>query len=425
MKNALSPVAALLVGVAILLAGSGLQGTLLPVRASIEAFSTLSIGFIGGAYFFGFTVGCLKGAELVGQVGHVRVFAAMTALASAAPLLHGLVLEPVVWGALRFISGFCFAVLFIVIESWLNEQSSNENRGVVFSTYVMITLTLLGAGQMMLVLYDPKDMHLFAIASVLVSMAAIPVVLSRGPTPEQPAAVDVNIKRLYRISPTGTIGCFATGLANGSFWALAPLFVAGFSADVNLAAWFMTAGVIGGALAQWPMGFLSDRLGRRKTLILAAAVGAATSVIIILKGSDLNTQWILGLGVAWGATSFPLYAISVAHANDYADPEDYVTVSSGLLLMYGCGAIVGPFVASSIMTATGATGLFVFTGIAHFMLAVYASIRIVKRSSAPSEQHIAFGDALATAHTASQVYDEEIQQIASEDEEDLLQTESS
>ena len=206
MRKALAPVAALLIGVAILLAGNGLQGTLLPVRASIESFSTFSIGFIGAAYFLGFTVGCLKGTALIGLVGHVRVFAAMTALASAAPLAHGLVLDPFAWIGLRLISGFCFAVLFIVIESWLNEQSTNENRGVVFSTYVMITLTLLGAGQMMPVLYNPADMHLFAIASVLVSIAAVPVALSTGPTPQQPVSVDVDLKRVYRISPAGTMG---------------------------------------------------------------------------------------------------------------------------------------------------------------------------------------------------------------------------
>ena len=134
MKNALAPVAALLIGVSILLTGQGLQGTLLPVRAGLENFSTISIGIIGGAYFLGFTVGCLKGGELVKNVGHVRVFAAMTALASASPLLHGLLLDPLVWGLLRALTGFCFAVLYVVIESWLNDRATNENRGVIIST---------------------------------------------------------------------------------------------------------------------------------------------------------------------------------------------------------------------------------------------------------------------------------------------------
>lgn len=248
MKSALAPVAALLVGVAILLTGQGLQGTLLPVRASLEAFSTVSIGVIGAAYFLGFTLGCLQGGELVKRVGHIRVFAAMTALASATPLLHGLVLSPWTWSFLRLITGFCFAVLYVVIESWLNERSTNENRGVVFSTYVMITLTVLAAGQMMTLLYDPLDMALFAIASVLVSIAAIPVVLSVTPSPEQPHSVELNLKRLFKISPSGTAGCLATGFANRSFWSLAPVFTAAYSGDPSLAAWFMSSAVIGGAL---------------------------------------------------------------------------------------------------------------------------------------------------------------------------------
>ena len=415
MKHAFAPVAALLVGVSILLTGQGLQGTLLPVRASLENFSTIAIGAIGAAYFLGFTLGCLKGGELVKRVGHVRVFAAMTALASASPLVHGLVVNAWVWGLLRIIAGFCCAVLYVVIESWLNERSSNENRGIVFSTYVMITLTVLAAGQMMILLYDPLDMQLFAIASVLVSLAAIPVALSTSPSPEQPQSVEVDMRRLFRVSPTATLGCLATGFANGAFWSLAPVLTSTLSNDISLAAWFMTSTVIGGALSQWPLGYLSDKLGRRKALVAAATVGALVAVIIVATVNELGFIGINLLGAAWGAVAFPLYPLAVAHANDYAKPTDYVMVSSGLLLMYGTGAVLGPFVASSLMTITNASGLYVFTGLVHLVLVVFVIYRIFRRTSAPSDQHIAFCDALATAHTASQVYEEEIMYLA-EDE---------
>ena len=415
MKHALAPVAALLIGVSILLTGQGLQGTLLPVRASLEDFSTISIGVIGGAYFLGFTLGCLKSGELIQRVGHVRVFAAMTALASASPLLHGLVVSPWVWSLLRLITGFCFAVLYVVIESWLNERSTNENRGIIFSTYVMITLTVLAAGQMMMLLYDPFEMHLFAIASVLVSLAAIPVALSTSPSPEQPQSIELDIPNLYRISPAGTLGCLATGLTNGAFWSLAPVFTAGLSDDISLAAWFMSSAVIGGALSQWPLGYLSDKIGRRKVLIAAATIGTAVGVLIVVTVNQLTFVGINLLGAAWGAVAFPLYAISVAHANDYADPSDYVMVSSGLLLMYGIGAVLGPFIASAMMTLTNASGLYVFTGLVHLLLVMYVIHRIFRRTSAPTDQHIPFSDALATAHTASQVYEEEIQHLAEDD----------
>ena len=218
MKQALAPVAALLIGVSLLLTGQGLQGTLLPVRASLESFPTIAIGVMGGAYFLGFTFGCLRGGELVQRVGHVRVFLAMASLASAAPLLHGLILDPVTWGLLRALTGFCFAVLYVVIESWLNEAATNENRGAIFSTYVMITLTVLASGQMMTLLYDPIGLELFIIASVLVSLGALPVALSTAPSPQQPESVRPDLRKLIRISPAGAIGCFASGLANGTYF---------------------------------------------------------------------------------------------------------------------------------------------------------------------------------------------------------------
>jgi MFS family permease len=417
MRNALAPVATLLVGVSILLAGLGLQGTLLPVRASLEAFSTLSIGVIGAAYFLGFTLGCLKGGELVKSVGHVRVFLAMTALGSAAPLIHGLLLDPIAWTMLRFLTGFCFAVLFVVIESWLNERSSNEDRGIVFSTYVMITLTVMAAGQMMTLMYDPSGLQLFLIASVLVSIGAVPVALTKSQTPELPHEVEVNLRRLFRISPAGALACLAVGLANGAFWSLAPVFTAGVSNDPSLAAWFMSSTVVGGAAAQWPLGFLSDRLGRRKTLLLSASFGVAVAALILVSAGNVGFVGINLLGAAWGFFAFPMYAIAVAHANDYAEADDYVMVSSGLLLLFGAGAIIGPFLASAVMSVSGPAGLYLMTLVVHAGLATYVLVRIFSRSSSPTEHHIAFGDALATAHTASQVYEEEIQY--QEDLEDL------
>jgi MFS family permease len=313
-------------------------------------------------------------------------------------------------------TGFCFAVLYVVIESWLNERSDNENRGIVFSTYVMITLTMMAAGQMMTLLYDPEGLELFIVASVLVSLGAVPVALSKSPSPDLPIEVAVDVRRLFRISPAGTIGCLATGLANGAFWSLAPVFTASVSDDVTLAAWFMTSTVIGGALAQWPLGYLSDRIGRRKAMIGSAGAGAVVAAVIVLTVTEQSFIGINLLGASWGFFAFPLYAISVAHANDYTEPSDYVMVSSGLLLMFGAGAIIGPFAASAAMALSGPSGLYILTGLVHVLLVAYALLRVVKRRSSPAEDHIAFSDALATAHTVSQVYEEEILHQAEEDD---------
>ena len=415
MKHALAPVAALLIGVSILFTGQGLPGTLLPVRAALEEFSTVSIGVMGAAYFFGFTLGCLRGGELVRRVGHVRVFLAMTALGSAAPLVHGLFLSPAGWALLRMISGFCFAVLYLVIESWLNEASTNDNRGAVFSLYAMISLTVLAAGQMMTLMYDPFGLQLFALASVLVSLGALPVALSTSPPPAIPQSVQLDLRRLFRISPAAAIGCLATGLANGAFWSLAPVFAVSVAGDPALPAWFMTASVLGGAVLQWPLGYLSDRIGRRKIIVASAAIGAGVAIVFVGSFDNLNFLTACIAGLLWGSVAFPLYAIAVAHANDFAGADDYVMISSGLLLMYGVGAIAGPFIASTIMTWSNAAGLYAFTGIVHVALVAFVGYRMLRRDSAPEEAHMAFGDALATAHTASQVYEEEIHHQADEE----------
>jgi MFS family permease len=411
MIRILAPVAPLLIGVAILLTGQGLQGTLLPVRANLEGFSTLAIGLMGAAYFFGFTLGCLRGSVLLRRVGHIRVFAAMTAAASAVPLLHGLWVETWLWWLLRCVTGYCFAVLYVVIESWLNEQATNETRGAVFSAYTLITLTVLAVGQQMLLLYDPQQMYLFAIASAIVSIAAIPVVLSVAPTPGQVEQnVRVDVRRLFRISPAGTLGCLASGLANGSFWALAPVFVAGYSSDISLAAWFMTSAVLGGALGQWPLGFWSDRVDRRWVVGFAALCGLVVGAAIVLFFEALTPLALMLMGAAWGAVAFPLYAVSVAHTNDHARPGEYVMISSGLLLMYGVGAILGPFIAPAMMKLAGARGLFVYTAAVHLLLLSYIAFRFFKRTTQPEEEHRPFVEALAATQTASHVYEVEIAQ---------------
>lgn len=417
MKRSLAPVAALLISVSILLAGQGLQSTLLPVRASLEDFSTFAIGAMGAAYFLGFTIGCLRGPELIRSVGHVRVFLAMTALASAAPLIHGLFVTTWNWAVLRLITGFCFSVIYIVIESWLNDRATNENRGFIFSTYAMITLTVLAAGQMMTLIYDPTGMQLFAICAVLVSLAAMPIALSTAPSPQPPHSAAIDLKRLFRMSPTGTIGCLGTGLVNGSYWALAPVFTQGASSDASLAAWFMAAAVIGGAITQWPLGIGSDKIGRRPMLFGVSIVAAVSCAALVMLAPGASFMRIVLLAAFWGGMGFPLYSIAVAYANDFADPAEYVNVSSGLLLMYGAGATLGPFIASAVMELTDYAGLYVFSGAIYVLLVMIATVRAIASRGVAREAQVEFRTALAAAQTKSQVYEEEVAQQPENDSE--------
>jgi MFS family permease len=398
----ITPILALLISVSLLLMGNGLQGTLLPVRASIEAFSAIDIGIMGSAYFVGFGAGCIYGPYFVRRVGHIRTFTAMATIASCAVLVHAFVLNPVIWWLLRVATGICFAVLYMVIESWLNEKASNENRGTVFSIYTIINLTVVTLGQMMLTLDEPSNFMLFSFASILVSLAAVPVALSKSAEPAPIQSVKINFRDLFNTSPVGVIGCLAVGLANGAFWGLAPVFAQGESTDVKTVAIFMSVAVIAGAVGQWPLGRMSDRMDRRRVILLVCTGATCAGILLALLDPSLD-RILLPTAFAYGLFAFPIYSLCVAHTNDFADASKYVEVACGLLLVYAIGAVAGPIVASIFMHFIGAGGLFLFTALVHVSMIFFVIHRLRQRVVAPIESHISFADALRVGGTVSSV----------------------
>lgn len=397
-----TPILALLLSVSLLLMGNGLQNTLLPVRASIESFSAIDIGILGSAYFLGFAAGCFYGPRIVRRVGHIRTFAAMATVASCAVLIHAFVLDPVVWWVLRVITGICFAVLYMVIESWLNEKASNENRGTIFSIYTIINLTVITIGQMMLTLDEPSNFILFSFASILVSLAAVPVALSKASEPAPIESVKINFRLLFQTSPVGVTGCLAVGLANGSFWALAPVFASGESTDVSRVAIFMSVAVIAGAIGQWPLGRMSDRMDRRRVILLVCSGAAICGAVLALLAPSMEAI-LLPAAFAYGLFAFPLYALCVAHTNDFAEKSRYVEVACGLLLVYALGAVIGPIIASTFMWLMGASGLFAFTALVHIVTFIFVIYRLRQRDVRPFEDHISFDDAVRVGLTVSSV----------------------
>ena len=402
MTSVVAPIAALLISVALLLMGNGLQGTLLPVRASIEDFSKIDIGVMGSAYFVGFALGCYYGTHLVRRAGHIRTFSAMVAVASSAVLAHALIVSPILWWCLRALTGFCFAVLYLVIESWLNEKATNENRGMVFSIYTIINLTVITIGQLMLTLDEPTDFPLFALSSILLSVAAVPVAMTTASAPGPIATTTVRFARLYRLSPVGIIGCLAVGLANGAFWGLAPVYAQGETSDVAAVAIFMSITVIAGAVGQYPLGRISDRMDRRRVITIALIGAAVAGIGLVL----VNPAWqhaVFAVAFIYGMFAFPLYSLSVAETNDRIDPSGYVEAASGLLMVYAVGAIIGPIFASLFMKFIGNAGLFTFTVFVHTTAVIFTLYRIHRQSAAPLEEHIDFADALRVAHTVSNI----------------------
>ncbi|MEQ8440935.1 MAG: MFS transporter [Alphaproteobacteria bacterium] len=411
LRAALTPVSALLFSVALLLMGNGLQGTLIPVRGNIEHFGHFELGLLGTGYFAGFTLGCIFGPMLLMKGGHIRTFMAMASVASVIVLLHAIYLEPLVWTLLRGATGFCFAVLYVVIESWLNEKSTNENRGAVFSVYTVINLTVITMGQMMISLDDPALFGLFALASILVSVATLPVAFTSSAAPAIPGFVVPNLKELYRLSPVGFAGCLAVGLANGAFWTLAPVFAQNEGLDLAAVGLFMSAVVIGGAISQWPLGRLSDRMDRRYVIIGSSALAAVAGVALTFLAAK-GGVWIFAIGACFGAGALPIYSLVVAHANDHTNPADMVKISSGLLLTFGAGAALGPLAASAVRGLTTMPTLFLYTTAVNIVFIAFVCWRIRRRKPAGEKDRVKFNESIINAQTVSPIATESATQPA-------------
>lgn len=385
MKATLSPLFALLLSAAFLLMGNGLQGILTPIRADIEGFSAMAIGVLGSAYFAGSIIGCLICPHVVKRVGHIRSFAVLAATASATILIQALIINLVIWGTLRIVMGFCFAGLFMVIESWLNDKTNNETRGRVLSIYTTINLTVITFGQLMMDLSSPAGATLFIFVSILLSTSILPIALTESMAPPPLLEVKLRLRWLFNASHMGCVGCFCSGLTNGAFWTLGPVFALKSGMSIKSVAIFMSVAVIGGALSQWPLGRISDTMDRRKVIgfccLLAGSMGLGLTLV---QGYSVTGMWFLIF--MFGVFAFPVYSLSVAHANDSVSREDFVEASSGLLLISGMGAIMGPLLASKLIQHFGQPTLFLFTGVVHGLTGILAYFRITQRERVPIEE---------------------------------------
>ncbi|MDO8423809.1 MAG: MFS transporter [Parvibaculum sp.] len=390
MSRTLAPFFSLLFATSILLIGNGLFGTLIPLRAGLEGFATSTIGIIGSVYFLGFLLGCVLGPYVVQRAGHIRSFAALAGIASVLPLMHELVVDPYVWAILRALHGFAFAGLYMVIESWLNERATNETRGQLFSVYLIVNFTSITLGQLMLNLASPAAFTLFALVSMLTSLALVPISLSTTAQPAPIASTEIYLLKLYRISPVGAVGSFVVGLTNAPFWTLGPLFASDSGLDVFGVSIFMTAAIIGGAIAQWPLGKLSDRMDRRR-VILALCVGSALGEMALVGARDAGASHLmLPAGFMFGVFALSLYSVCVAHTNDHASKESFVSVSGGLLLVYAIGAIIGPSAASLGTGPYGMSFIFVFGAVVHVFFGLFTLYRIGATPALTYEEKVDF-----------------------------------
>ncbi len=389
MKSAIAAIAALLASVFILFVGSGLLSTLVPLAANASGFDPIYVGLIGSFYFIGMALGCIAAPWLIRRTGHIRAFGACTAAATAAAVMHALIVEPITWNVLRCISGFCFAALYAVIESWLNDKSDNTIRGRVLAVYNVINLTGMAAGQQFLRLFPPGGFQLFSVSALLISLAAIPIALTRSVSPPVPESPRLNIPWLIHISPVGVAGAATVGLANGVFWTLGPVYATDKGLDPAGAGLFITASILGALLVLWPAGRLSDRIDRRFVILGCCVVSALAGIGLALVPAMAST-WMFALAFLFGAGAMPIYSIATAHTADYAASEDMVQVATGLLLVYTIGAIIGPTLAAALMTYLPSGIIFALTATIHTLMAALTIIRLRRRAAVPADQREPF-----------------------------------
>jgi MFS family permease len=403
MHASLRPIVSLLLAVALLLVGSGLQFTLLPLRGNAEGFGSFALGVIASAYYVGFVSGCLLAPYLILRAGHIRAFAAMVAVAAAVAVGYALAPAAFAWTLMRLVNGFCLAGFYLVIESWLNDGASNENRGLVMSSYVAVNLAALTVGQMLVTVYPIGEGGGFMIAAMLTSLAIVPVALTRSAQPAPITIVTFRPMQLYQLAPVALVASFMVGVTNGAFWGLAPLSAAGSGLDVNGVALFMSIAVAAGALSQWPLGRLSDRVDRRLVL-LALLIGAAITGILLWMVAA-SKPLLLVFGFLFGGLALPAYSLAAAHGYDKTHGSDMVATAATILLANAIGSVVGPLAASAVMSGVGPRGLFLFTAAVHALLAGYVFYRTRVQAQTPVPEKTEF-DLATTAPVGTVVQSE-------------------
>lgn len=407
--NIISNCWALFLGMALIMLGNGLQASLLGVRASMENFGTTITGLMMSGYFLGLIFGCKIVPVLVKRVGHIRIFGALASLASISILIQAIFVDPLVWWAMRFVTGFSYAGLYIVAESWLNEASSNGTRGKIFSFYMLISFGGLGGGQILLNIFPPSGFELFLLVSLLISLAVIPILVSVSRAPQFEVMENVSILMLYNVSPLGVFGMLVSGMVIGAIYGMGPVYATDAGMSVKDVSFFMSTFIVGGFLFQYPLGWLSDYFGRRNIILFCAIAGACISIFAMkLTGDEL---YFLPVIAAIGGLSLPLYALCVVHTNDYLTPVQMVAASGTLVLISSIGATIGSPLAALGMDTLGTNAFYLIISAMLSLVALFTFWRMLQRSEMVAEEQGEFVLMPSTPLAASLHPDVELREL--------------
>jgi len=388
----------LLASVALLLVGVGLFNTFIGLRAAAEGFATETVGLMMSGYFVGLVAGTLRCGRLVNRVGHIRAFAAFCGLTAALVCLFPFLVSAPAWFLLRVLLGFNLAGLYMVAESWLNDRATPQTRGTMLSFYMMTTYLALGAGQFLLNAGDLAGLELFMITAMALSLAVVPVAVTRAPSPSPVEAPHFGFARLYAVSPVAVTGCICSGACIGALYGMGPVYAQRMGLSLPQISQFMGILVLSGLALQLPIGRLSDRYDRRDVITAVAGACGLASLLLVVFASH-STAGLFVLAALYGGTVATLYPLSIAYANDYLEPEELVPASGGLVLAFAAGAAVGPLAAATLMRALGPAGLFAFSAAVAAALVAFCFYRMRRRSWAPvwrKEAFVALPDATTT-----------------------------
>ncbi|MGE6739160.1 MFS transporter [Allorhizobium pseudoryzae] len=383
--STIRPLVPLLVTAGILIGGNGLQGTYIALRGSAEGFSPSTIGLIGAGYSIGFAVGCLYVTRILRSIGHIRTFAAMAAIAACCCILMPLIISPAFWALMRFVIGLSVASLFAVVESWINAKVTNANRARTLSVYRLVDLSSVTVAQYLIPTFGVEGPIVFSLIAIAMALSLVPISVADRSSPTPPEAINYDIRAVWRISPLSVVGAIAVGLSMAAFRNIGPIYAQDIGMNVTEIATFMSAGIIGGVVLQYPLGIFSDRLDRRQVIIWATIGTILTGGYLSFFAGTDETANIIGIFI-YGAFAMPLYSLCSAHGNDFAKPGEHALVSAGLLFFWSIGATIGPLLASLLLQFIGPQVFFIYTSFIFTGFLFYTLVRMRTRAAIPPEE---------------------------------------
>ena len=379
---------ALFLGLALVMAGNGLQGSLLGIRAEAEGFGVAVSGIVMASYFAGFFAGSMYATHVLKSVGHIRVFAALASTASSAVLIHAVWINPISWGLMRFVFGLCMAGLYVVVESWLNELADNQTRGRLLSVYMVVTMAGVSAGQLLLNVADTNGFSLFILSSVLVSLSLVPISLSETSAPPISTPTRVSIKEIWDIVPTGLVTSLFIGAGSGTLLGIGAVYAATVGLNDSRIAIFMSAPLLGALAGQMPIGWVSDRVSRRAVIVVVSVAATVAAIAPTTVAVDSNVV-ILAMFFL-GATLFPAYSLGIAYTNDWLSREQVLGASGSLVRVNGTGAVLGPLVAAGLMSIVDPQMFFFVIAATTTAIAVFVGYRVMVAEAPPADRKVRF-----------------------------------